>query len=66
MIVVMNTKLVPMDNETDTIASNIMLRGSVEEIARDYVALTVKLNNQHSEVMEIATSYLENIVGMED
>ena len=66
MIVVMNTKFVPMDDETDEIASNIMLRGSVEEIAMEYVALTVKLNNQHPEAMKMAASYLENIVGMED
>lgn len=66
MIVIMNTELVSMDDETDTIDSNIMLKGSVAEIARDYVALTVKLNNQYPEVMKMATSYLENIVGMED
>lgn len=66
MIAVLNTRVIPMDDETDTIASNVMLKGSPEEIARDYVALTIKLNNQYPEVMEVATSYLENIVGMED
>ena len=66
MIAVMNTNLIPMDDETDAIASKVMLKGTGEEIARDYVALTLKLNTQYPEVMEIATSYLENIVGMED
>lgn len=66
MISVVDTIIVPMDDENDTIASKIMLKGSVAEIARDYVAITVKLNNQYPEVMKMATSYLENIVGMED
>lgn len=66
MIAVLNTRVIPMDDETDTIASNVMLKGSGEEIARDYVALTLKLNNQYPEVMKIATDYLDNIVGMED
>lgn len=66
MIAVRNTRVIPMDDETDTIASNVMLKGSREEIARDYVALTLKLNNQYPEVMKIAASYLDNIVGMED
>ena len=65
MIIVMNSNIVPMDNETDNLTSKVMLKGSVEEIARDYVALTLKLNNAHPEVMEIAQQYLEGIVGME-
>ena len=65
MIAVMNTRVLPKDDETDTVASNVMLKGSPEEIAQDYVALTLKLTMQYPEVMEIARSYLENIVGME-
>ena len=66
MIAVINTRVIPMDDETDTVASNVMLKGSPEEIAQDYVALTLKLTKQFPEVMEIAQSYLVNIVGMED
>ena len=66
MIAVLDTKLIPMDDETDTISSMVMLKGSVGSIARDYVALTLKLNNEYPEVMEMAQSYLEDIVGMED
>lgn len=65
MIIVMNSNIEPMDNETDSLTSKVMLKGSVGEIARDYVALTLKLNNAHPEVMEIAQQYLEDIVGME-
>lgn len=66
MIIVMNSEIVPMDDETDTLASKVMLKGSVGEIARDYIALTLKLNNAHPEVMEIVQDYLDDIVGMED
>ena len=67
MIVVLNTEIIPMDDETDTLSSKvIMLKGSVGEIARDYVALTLKLNNAHPEVMELVQDYLDDILGMED
>ena len=66
MIVVLNTEIIPMDDETDTLSSKVMLKGSVGEIARDYVALTLKINNAHHEVMELVQDYLDDIVGMED
>jgi hypothetical protein len=66
MIAVLNTEIIPMDDETDTLSSKVMLKGSVGEIARDYVALTLKLNNAHPEVMEFVQDYLNDIVGMED
>ena len=66
MIAVVDTKLIPMGDENDAIASNVMLRGSVKEIAEDYVALTLKLTKKYPEVMEIVQEYLGNIVGMED
>lgn len=49
-------------NEDDSNTMTITLSGNAEEIAQEYVALTLKLHDTYPVVLDRANWYLEDII----
>jgi len=48
-------------NKDDSCTMTITLEGNAEEVAQEYVALTLKLNDEYPIVLDRANWYLEDI-----
>ena len=48
-------------NKDDSCTMTITLYGNAEEVAQEYVALTLKLNDEYPVVLDRANWYLEDI-----
>ena len=48
-------------NKDDSCTMTITLCGNAEEVAQEYVALTLKLNDEYPVVLDRANWYLEDI-----
>ena len=49
-------------NEDDSNTMTITLSGNAEEVAQEYVALTLKLHDTYPVVLDRANWYLEDII----
>ena len=49
-------------NEDDSNTMTVTLSGNAEEVAQEYVALTLKLNDTYPVVLDRANWYLEDII----
>lgn len=48
-------------NKDDSCTMTITLSGNAEEVAQEYVALTLKLNEEYPVVLDRANWYMEDI-----
>lgn len=48
-------------NKDDSCTMSITLMGNAEDVAQEYVALTLKLNEEYPVVLDRANWYLEDI-----
>ena len=53
--------IVATKNKDDSNTMTITLQGSAEEVAQEYVAITLKLNDEYPAVLNRANWYLEEI-----
>lgn len=49
-------------NQDDTNTMTVHLEGNAEEVAQEYVALTLKLHDEYPIVLDRANWYLEDII----
>lgn len=49
-------------NQDDTGTMTVHLEGNAEEVAQEYVALTLKLHDEYPIVLDRANWYLEDII----
>ena len=49
-------------NKDNSNTMTITLNGSAEEVAQEYVAITLKLHDEFPEVLDRANWYLEDII----